>query len=122
MHTLHIKRVYDPPEPSDGRRVLVDRLWPRGLSKERAGLHLWLRDIAPSDELRKRYHGGHLGWEEFRDCYFRELFDKGELVESLLSLQKEANVTLLYSSREPERNNAAALREFLLEARGYHAG
>lgn len=110
---LRIKRVYDDPEPADGRRILVDRLWPRGLSKEKAALDEWAREIAPSNELRRWFHGEGTTWEEFRDRYTSELDGKPELVEALLRHIRAGTVTLLYASRNETRNNAVVLREYL---------
>ncbi len=109
------KRVYDPPASEDGYRVLVDRLWPRGLSKEKAAVDSWLRDIAPSNELRKWYHRDPAKWDEFQRRYFLELNDRPELVDELLAKCAAGAVTLLYSSKEPEFNNANALRDYLTQ-------
>jgi uncharacterized protein YeaO (DUF488 family) len=110
---VRIKRVYDEPGRSDGYRILVDRLWPRGLSKEKASVDEWLRDIAPSDELRKWFSHDRERWEEFRTRYWRELETKGALVEAIRARARKGVVTLLYSTRETVANNAAALKEFL---------
>lgn len=112
--TPAVKRIYDPPAVDDGRRVLVDRLWPRGLSKERAAVEHWLRDIAPSDALRKWYQHDPTKWDEFKRRYFAELSAQQELVGKLTALCRAGPVTLLYSSREPALNNAVALRDYLL--------
>jgi len=109
---FRIKRVYDPPSPEDGVRILVDRLWPRGLSKENASLQEWMRDIAPSDELRKWFSHKPEKWEEFKLRYFKELDGKKELLSKLRALGKKGTVTLLYSTKSPE-NNAVALLEYL---------
>lgn len=115
MNTLQIKRVYEAPVASDGHRVLVDRLWPRGLSKAKADIDLWLRDIAPSDGLRKWYHGDTTKWDGFRERYFQELILQQEAVDTLLAQCQAGPVTLLYASRELQWNNAAALREYLVQ-------
>jgi uncharacterized protein YeaO (DUF488 family) len=111
-----IKRVYDPPSTRDGVRVLVDRLWPRGLTKERAKIKLWLKDIAPSDELRSWYHARPTQWPKFREKYLEEL-SKPELVQALEQLHELATqnktLTLLFASRNLEGNNAAVLKELL---------
>jgi uncharacterized protein YeaO (DUF488 family) len=110
-----IKRVYDDPASEDGRRILVDRLWPRGVSKERAALDRWMKEVAPSNELRKEMHGGGLSWEEFRGRYLAEL-EAPELQESLEQLRSwgvEGTVTLLVAVRDLERNHAQVLREVL---------
>ncbi len=110
------KRVYEAALAADGARVLVDRLWPRGLSKEKAALKLWLRDLAPSDELRKWFHDNPDGWAQFRKRYFREL--KGpEAAPALTQLyelvEKRKRVTLLFAYHDTVRNNAVALKELI---------
>jgi len=111
---ISIKRVYDPPSDTDGTRVLVDRLWPRGLSKERAHIDLWLREIAPSDELRRWFSHRPERWEIFRKRYIAELAENRSAVQKLLDLCRKGKVTLLYSTRNGEQSNAAALLYFLL--------
>ena len=114
MHmTIQIKRVYDPPEDSDGVRILIDRLWPRGLSKERAKLDLWLKDIAPSDELRKWFEHEPAKWPEFKQRYFAELADKAHLLDTIRGQASEGKITLLFGARNEEMNNAVALKEYL---------
>jgi len=113
---LRKRRIYDPPGEDEGLRVLVDRLWPRGISKERAGIDLWVRELAPSDELRRWYGHEPSKWDEFRDRYFAELDGRAEAVDGLRRRIGEGRATLLFSSRETELNNAAALAEYL--ARG----
>ncbi len=110
---IRLKRVYDPPLPSDGRRILVDRLWPRGLTKEDAALDRWDRDIAPSNELRKELGHDHSRWDELRARYFAELDANPEPVKRLAGEAKKGTVTLLFAARDTERNNAVALREYL---------
>lgn len=110
---IKVKRVYDPASPSDGRRVLVDRLWPRGMKKEDAAIDEWLKDIAPSNELRKWYAHDPAKWSEFRKRYKAELKDKTEIIDRLRQESRKSTVTLLFSSRETELNNAAALKEFI---------
>ena len=112
---IRIKRIYDEPSSDDGTRVLVDRLWPRGVSKEAAKLDVWLRDAAPSHALRARYHGErHEGdWEEFQRLYAGELDGHRVVVDELLSLARRGRLTLLFASRDEERNNAAALKAYL---------
>ena len=108
---ISIKRVYDPIQ-EDGVRILVDRLWPRGVSKE--GLRgLWVREAAPGAELRKWFGHDPDKWEEFRRRYFAELDDRPEVVEQLVALVRQGPVTLLYASRERDRNHALALREYI---------
>ncbi len=108
---IRTKRVYDPSSKEDGCRILVDRLWPRGLSKERAKLNLWMREIAPSDELRHWYGHEPEKWEEFQKRYKQELANKQNLLDQIRQAEKETGVvTLLYSSRESNLNNATALK------------
>jgi uncharacterized protein YeaO (DUF488 family) len=112
---LRIKRVYQPPDPQDGVRVLVDRLWPRGLSRERAQIDLWLKEIAPSDALRHRFHGDPAGWEDFKTAYYAELErpPAQSAVRELLDRLIREPVTLLFAARNESCNNAAALKEWL---------
>lgn len=112
---LRVKRVYEPPEEADGLRVLVDRLWPRGVSKESGRVDLWLRDIAPSNDLRKRFHGHPEDWEMFRAAYAKELADASAAgaIEALQARMAEGRVTLLYAARDEAHNNAVALRDWL---------
>ena len=111
--TIHVKRAYDPPAPSDGARILVDRLWPRGISKEKLKLDTWMKEIAPSNELRKWFHHGEHTWAEFRKRYFEELKEQPELVAELRRKGRGHTVTLIYSARDEEQNNAVALKEYL---------
>jgi uncharacterized protein YeaO (DUF488 family) len=114
MSTVHLKRAYDPPSPEDGLRVLVDRLWPRGLTRDKAGIDLWLKEIAPSTELRRGFGHDKARWPEFRDRYVAEIAANPEPLEKLRALVKEnARVTLLYAARDTERNNAVVLHEVL---------
>jgi len=114
-----VKRVYDEPSAKDGHRVLVDRLWPRGLTKTRAALDEWLRDLAPSDELRRWYHGRPQEWQSFRRRYLKEL-SHPEAVDALRRLyalvREPRRVTLLFASKNQTQNNAVVLKE-LLEGR-----
>jgi uncharacterized protein YeaO (DUF488 family) len=108
-----IKRVYDPPAKDDGQRVLVDRLWPRGLRKDETRIDLWLKDIAPSTELR-RWFGHEPGkWREFKTRYFRELKQHEDAVAELKKRVKSGRVSLLYAAKDATHNNAAALKEYL---------
>ena len=114
--SVAIKRIYELPSPQDGARVLVDRLWPRGLSKEAAALDAWLKDLAPSDELRKWYHAHREQWDKFRDEYLQELSSEkaGEMLQQLYEIQKQhRRVTLLYASTDKERNNAVVLKQLV---------
>jgi uncharacterized protein YeaO (DUF488 family) len=112
---LRIKRVYEAVGPDDGARVLVDRLWPRGVSREGAQIALWLKDIAPSDALRKRFHGKPEDWALFCDAYAEELAEPAarSAVERGRSCLRDGAVTLLYAARDTERNNAVALKTWL---------
>lgn len=109
-----IKRAYDEPSEEDGYRILVDRLWPRGMSKEKAKLDLWMKDIAPSDELRQWFGHDPEKWGEFKKKYAKELNTKDELLNEIKLIEKEkGTVTLVYSATETEHNNAAALKTML---------
>lgn len=110
---FRLKRVYDEPGPEDGLRVLVDRLWPRGLSKSQSRVDLWLKEIAPSPELRKKFCHRLEKWTEFRRLYFEELRQKTELVNELRKKAQEGPITLLFAARDKEKNNAVVLLEFL---------
>jgi uncharacterized protein YeaO (DUF488 family) len=117
--TVEVKRAYDQPSVGDGQRVLVDRLWPRGISKTAARIDHWLKTLAPSDELRKWYHQSR-NWELFKKRYFKELCapDASAALETLYALMEEHHcITLIYSSRDQEHNNATALKELLEGAR-----
>jgi len=114
--TVVVKRVYEAASRSDGIRVLVDRLWPRGLKKEAAALKFWLRDLAPSDELRQWFHANPEGWRMFRRRYLKELVntEASAAVDKLhLLAEGKRRVTLLYASRNEEHNNATVLKELL---------
>lgn len=115
MRGARLKRVYEPPEAGDGTRVLVDRLWPRGISKEKARIELWLRDLAPSDALRKRFHGRPEDWDGFCTAYCAELESETAraAVKELRGRLEKGPVTLLYAARDEERNNAVALKAWL---------
>ncbi|MCV3735739.1 DUF488 family protein [Rhizobium sp. TRM96647] len=115
--TVRIKRVYDTPEPSDGMRILVDRLWPRGVAKEKARVDLWLKDISPSDDLRRRFHARPESWDEFRQHYAAELEGEAEQAAAaeLRRHIAQGPVTLLYAARDEHHNNAAALALWLEE-------
>ena len=110
---IHTKRVYEPASKADGKRYLVDRLWPRGIKKEALRAEAWLKDVAPSDELRHWYSHDPAKWKEFRRRYFAALKTQPGAVQTLLDAARAGDITLLYSSREPELNNAAALKEYL---------
>ncbi|MCZ7602819.1 MAG: DUF488 family protein [Melioribacteraceae bacterium] len=111
---IKVKRVYEEPSKDDGLRILVDRLWPRGLTKEKAKIDLWLKEVSPSNELRKWYHDNFDEWNEFKKKYKNELKDKTETVAELKQLiKKNKIVTFLYSSKNEDNNNAYALRELV---------
>jgi uncharacterized protein YeaO (DUF488 family) len=115
---VKVKRIYEALEKADGFRVLVDRVWPRGVSKERARLDLWLKDVAPSDALRKWFGHDPKRWTEFAAKYRKELRGKKEMVRQLKQLEEEHGiVTLLYSAHDEQHNQAVALRNFLKGAR-----
>ncbi|WP_409229352.1 DUF488 domain-containing protein [Gudongella sp. SC589] len=118
MSEVFIKRIYDPASEVDGFRVLVDRLWPRGVSKENAALDMWAKDMAPSNELRRKYHNNLVQFDLFRDNYIKELENNEEtkaFVSSINSRLNEANVTLLTASKNVVENHATVLRELILK-------
>ncbi len=110
-----LKRIYDKPSITDGKRVFVDRLWPRGVKKSTANIDLWMKDIAPSDELRKWFNHDPKKWLSFKKKYTDELKSNKHFTE-LVAMIKSQDITLLYSSAEPEHNNAVALEELLRKA------
>lgn len=110
---INLKRIYDPPSRADGKRILVDRLWPRGIKKEDARLDEWLKDIAPSDALRKWFAHDPDKWTEFKTRYRKELSGKKDSVQLLRDEAKKGTVTLLFSAKDIERNNAVVLKEVI---------
>ncbi len=110
---IKTKRAYDPPSPSDGARYLIDRLWPRGIKKESLDIKDWLKEVAPSDDLRKWYHHDPEHWKEFEDRYFKELDQEHEALKPLIDAAKRQDVTLVYGARDEAHNNAVALKEYL---------
>jgi uncharacterized protein YeaO (DUF488 family) len=112
---VKLKRVYEEPSPDDGYRILVDRLWPRGIKKSAAGLSAWLKDLAPSDELRRWFSHNPQRWPEFRQRYLQELEDpaKAPLVKDLLDRVRQGTVTLVFAAKDEERNNAVVMKTFL---------
>lgn len=112
--TIKVKRIYEGPKKSDGFRILVDRLWPRGMKKDQAAIDLWLKDIAPSDSLRKWFSHDPKKWPEFQKRYAKELTDKQELIDTIKKEAKRKTVTLLFGTKEIEYNNAVALRNFIV--------
>lgn len=111
---ISIKRLYDPQEEGDGYRILVDRVWPRGFSKEKASWDEWLKEAAPSTELRRWFAHDPSKWEEFRRRYARELDSRPDVAERLLQRAWKEKVTLLYAARDTEHNEAEALKDYLL--------
>lgn len=111
---IQVKRIYESIEKDNGARVLVDRLWPRGVSKEKAHLDVWLKEVAPSNELRLWFGHDPKKWEEFKKRYKKELAEKKELLNELKRLEKEhKTIILLYAAKDPEHNNAIVLAEVL---------
>ena len=111
--SLKIKRVYDAPASDDGLRILVDRLWPRGLTRQRAEIGLWLKEIAPTAALRQAFGHDTARWNEFRARYRSELDYNSDAVSSLRSVMQKGPVTLLYGARDEAHNNAVVLQEYL---------
>ncbi len=118
--TVEIKRVYEPAGENDGYRVLVDRLWPRGVSKERAAIDFWAKEIAPSDELRKWFSHDPSRWEEFRKRYRDELSteDRKKMMKDLIFRAGKGRLTLLYAAKDTDHNNAVVLREAIRNSSG----
>jgi uncharacterized protein YeaO (DUF488 family) len=114
---LHLKRVYDSPARTDGQRILVERLWPRGLTKAKAAIDLWLKDVAPSPELRQWFAHDPAKWEQFKRRYWKELEAHPEAVELIRKAARKGTVTLVYAARDEEHNGALALQEFLAPSR-----
>jgi uncharacterized protein YeaO (DUF488 family) len=110
---VSVKRVYEPAAPSDGVRVLVERLWPRGMRKESLKMNAWLKDVAPSGELRRWFNHDPAKWTEFRRRYSVELNRHRDALQPILDAETRGNVTLLYSSHDTEHNNAVALKDHL---------
>ena len=110
---IELKRIYEKHSKNDGYRVLVDRLWPRGVSREKAGIDLWLKEIAPSGELRKWFAHKPEKWDDFKNKYFDELKLNHAGVEVLINHLEKDKITLLYSAKEERYNNAAALKEYI---------
>ncbi len=115
MGKILVKRIYEPAGTSDGFRVLVDRIWPRGIAKADAKLHLWLRDIGPSTALRTWFNHDPTRWTEFQRRYHAELKQKSTLLATITAQANTSPVTLLYSAKDEQHNQAVALRSFLLQ-------
>ena len=114
-HMIQVKRVYDPPDTHDGKRYLVERLWPRGMKKESLQMDGWLKDVAPSDALRRWFGHDPAKWEDFNHRYFAELERNHDTWKPLLDEASQGTVTLIYSAHDQEHNNALALKIFLEE-------
>jgi len=114
-HEVRLKRAYEPAAPSDGVRVLVDRLWPRGVSKAKAAIDHWLRELAPSHELRRWFGHDVDRWDEFRRRYRAELEQHSEALEQLRQLAREGRITLVFGARDEAHNDAVVLRDILAE-------
>lgn len=114
---IKLKRAYDEPARDDGERILVERLWPRGLTKQQARIDLWLKEVAPSAELRKWYGHDTDKWVEFRKRYRDELRQKGELIELIGEKAKKGVVTFVYAARDQAHNSAMVLKEFVEQRR-----
>jgi uncharacterized protein YeaO (DUF488 family) len=110
---IRVKRVYDPPEAEDGTRFLVERLWPRGMKKQSLHMDAWLKDVAPSSELRRWFAHDPDKWAEFRRRYYAELAGHPEAWKPIRQAARHGNVTLLYSARDQQHNNAQALKTYL---------
>lgn len=111
--TIQVRRVYAPPGRNDGCRVLVDRIWPRGLSREAARIDAWLKEIAPSDGLRKWFGHDPEKWTEFRRRYFAELEENEDALAQLVGMARGERLTLVYGAKDEEHNNAVALKDYL---------
>jgi uncharacterized protein YeaO (DUF488 family) len=109
---IKLKRAYDEPAKADGHRILVDRLWPRGVTKEALQIETWARDVAPSTTLRKWFHKDPSQWREFRDRYIRELEGQREAVDAVFGGLR-GTITLIYGAKDPEHNHAIVLKDFL---------
>ncbi|MFW5875500.1 MAG: DUF488 domain-containing protein [Myxococcota bacterium] len=110
---IRVKRAYDAPERNDGYRILVDRLWPRGIRKEDAGIDAWMKELAPSTDLRKWFDHDPDKWDEFRRRYFRELEKKDEAMDQIIDRLADGRVTLVFGASDTDHNNAVALKEYL---------
>jgi uncharacterized protein YeaO (DUF488 family) len=121
MGQVQLKRIYEPPQKSDGYRVLVDRVWPRGLSKDAAQIDLWMKDIAPSTALRKWFNHDPARWVGFQEKYRAELHELGDKLDELRARAKKEPVTLLYGAKDTEHNQAVVLRDVLAEKRSRSA-
>ena len=114
---IQLKRAYEKPSPKDGVRILVERLWPRGLTRARAAVNLWMKDVAPSPDLRRWFGHDPARWNQFKQRYWKELKDRKDDVDLLRRKAKEGKVTFVYAAHDEEHNGALALKEFV-EQRG----
>ena len=122
MSRVRIRRIYEPPTPDDGRRILVDRLWPRGVSKAKAAIDAWVKDVAPSTELRRWFGHDPARWSEFAQRYRQELEANPQAVQRLLAAAATGPITLLYGARDEQHNEAAVLQQVLAERMASNAG
>ena len=113
MAEIHLKRAYEKPTPGDGLRILVERLWPRGLTKERAAVDLWMKEVAPSPELRRWFNHDPTRWNEFQRRYRAELREKMDVVKELGEKCRGGTITFVYASRDEEHNAALVLKDYL---------
>jgi uncharacterized protein YeaO (DUF488 family) len=111
---VKLKRAYDPPDAHDGTRILVDRLWPRGVTKQRAAIDQWMKDIAPSSELRKWFGHDRARWDEFRRRYAKEVHQNAALLAQLRTLARHGPITLVYSAHDEKHNDAVELKKLIL--------
>ena len=111
---VKLKRAYDAPTADDGARILIDRLWPRGVTKERAAIDRWMKDISPSTELRKWFGHDPARWDEFRRRYAQEVRKNSDLLDQLRSLARHGPITLVYSAHDEKHNDAVELRQLIL--------
>ena len=115
---IKVKRVYEQTEPDDGARFLVERLWPRGMRKQSLHMTDWLRDVAPSTELRQWFGHDPAKWTEFRRRYIAELDARPQVLQPIVEAARQGNVTLIYSARDPEHNNAVVLQSYFRDRQG----
>ena len=111
--TVSLKRAYEQSTPGDGYRILVDRIWPRGLTKDEIKIDEWRKEIAPSDQLRKAFHGGEFTWGESRNAYLSELKSHRNELRRVMQIAKDGQVTLVFSAHDKEHNNAVVLMQYL---------
>ena len=113
MLTIRNKRAYEPPSDEDGIRILVDRLWPRGLTKEKLQITAWLKEVAPSNALRQQVHQDPDQWDQFVEAYHQELDANPQAVQTLLEYARQGTLTLIYGARDTVHNNAVVLKQYL---------